>query len=155
MQEMLTTEEKLMRMAIRLAREAFKLGEVPIGCVIEKDGEIIGKGKNLTIKEKDATKHAEIIAIGQAGRKLSDFRLDGSRLFVTVEPCVMCLGAILLARIREVHFGIHDPKFGALSRFSLKNHERLRKLVFFGGYFKEEIQDLMSSFFARMREKGQ
>jgi len=142
-----------MREAIALAREAAAAGEVPIGCVVELDGAITGRGANRTLRDSDPTAHAEILALREAGAAAGDFRLEGARLAVTVEPCLMCVGAILIARISEVYFGIPEPKFGAVdSRFALREHPRLRHTRFLGGYFSDEIAEMMRDFFANLRE---
>ena len=108
---------KYMREAFSEALKAYKLGEVPVGCVIEKDGEIIGRGHNLVEKSKLATGHAEIIAIEQACRNSGSWRLTGSNIYITLEPCIMCTGAILHARINNIHIGALDPvRGGAISR---------------------------------------
>ncbi len=142
--------------ALRLAKQALSMDEVPVGCVIELGGNVIGEGFNQTVRRKDATAHAEIIALGSAGRNLGDFRLEGARLFVTLEPCLMCLGAIILARVAEVHYCIPDEKFGAFSRFNLRDHERIRKIKFHSvppsGELAEEIQALMLAFFRKLRK---
>lgn len=148
--------EEMMREAIALARDAATAGEVPIGCVVELDGKLIGRGANRTLRDHDATAHAEILALREAGAAFGDFRLEGARLAVTVEPCLMCVGAILIARVAEVYFGIPEPKFGAVdSRFVLRGHPRLRRTRFIGGYFSEEIAAMMREFFEHLREQEQ
>ncbi len=149
---MALSPEEMMREAIGLAREAATAGEVPIGCVVELDGKVIGRGANRTLRDNDPTAHAEILALRQAGAAFGDFRLEGARLAVTVEPCLMCVGAILIARVAEVHFGIPEPKFGAVdSRFVLREHPRLRQTRFLGGYFSDEISTMMRDFFEHLR----
>jgi tRNA(adenine34) deaminase len=146
------SDEVLMREAITLARKAAAAGEVPVGCVVELGGKVIGQGENRTIRDSDPTAHAEIIALREAAGAFGDYRLEGAKLVCTVEPCLMCLGAILHARIAEVVYGVAEPKFGALeSRFQLGGHERLRKTTFRGGVLAEEIAPLMSAFFATLR----
>ena len=140
-----------MHEALALAKKAYDLGEVPIGAVIELKGKVIGRGFNQTRTLSDPSAHAEIVALRQACKNFGDFRLDGGRVFVTVEPCLMCLGAILIARISEVHFGIAEPKFGAHSVFGLFTQERFRKIRFKGGYLEEETTQLMSCFFSNLR----
>lgn len=147
-----------MGQALDIAREAGEAGEVPVGCVIELDGHVIGRGANRTRQDKDPTAHAEILALRQAAAHTGDFRLENARLFVTLEPCLMCLGAILIARISWVYFGAPEPKFGALkSRFPLMKHERFRKITFRGGLRMDEACELVSKFFADLRhcETGQ
>jgi tRNA(adenine34) deaminase len=138
--------------ALSLAREAAAAGEVPVGCIIELDGEIIGRGANRTLRDSDPTAHAEMVALRAASAKFGDHRLEGARLFVTVEPCLMCLGAIMLARITDVYYGADEPKFGAVSsRFALAKHERFRKVSFHGGLLADEAKELMAEFFERLR----
>ncbi len=108
----LSSDEFLMGEALRLARKAARIGEVPVGAVIAKDGYIIARAWNQIETLKDPTAHAEILAITQAAAVLDDWRLDGCDLFVTKEPCPMCAGAIVHARIRRVVFGLPDPKCG-------------------------------------------
>ena len=145
-------EIELMMLAVDLAREAASAGEVPVGCVIELDGEVIGRGANRTVRDSDPTAHAEMIALREASAKFGDHRLEGARLFVTVEPCLMCLGAIMLARISNVYYGADEPKFGAVtSRFSLAEHKRFRKVNFHGGIMADEAKALLAEFFDRLR----
>jgi tRNA(adenine34) deaminase len=145
-------EFELMGQALDIAREAGEAGEVPVGCVIELDGRVIGRGANRTRQDNDPTAHAEILALRQAAAHSGDFRLENARMFVTLEPCLMCLGAILIARISWVYFGAPEPKFGALkSRFSLMKHERFRKITFRGGMRTEEALELVTKFFADLR----
>lgn len=109
-------------MAIREAIKAYRLGEVPVGAVVIKDGEVISKAFNETITMKDASSHAEIIAIRRACEKLENYRLTGCDLYVTLEPCMMCLGAILEARIKNLYIGLLDYKKGAcISKMQLHN----------------------------------
>ncbi len=111
-----------MNMAIREAIKAYRLGEVPVGAVVIKDGEVISKAFNETITMKDASSHAEIIAIRRACEKLENYRLTGCDLYVTLEPCMMCLGAILEARIKNLYIGLLDYKKGAcISKMQLHN----------------------------------
>ncbi|MBK1718679.1 tRNA adenosine(34) deaminase TadA [Thiocystis violacea] len=102
-----------MRRALELARRAAEAGEVPVGAVLVRDGEVIGEGWNRPITEHDASAHAEIQALREAGRRVGNYRLPGSILYVTLEPCVMCAGAIIHARVGQVIFGTSDPKAGA------------------------------------------
>ncbi len=150
---MVSDVDKFMREAIRLAEKSASLGEVPVGCVVELNGRIIGKGHNLTMKMDDPSAHAEIIAIREACRKIGDFRLEGACLFVTVEPCLMCLGAIMLSRISKVFYCIDEPKFGAFSRFGLQYHDRIRKISFAKGFFVEEVEKMMRKFFEKLRNE--
>ncbi|MBO5646768.1 MAG: hypothetical protein J6S59_06585, partial [Clostridia bacterium] len=104
---------RFMQEALALAREAEAAGEIPVGCIIEKDGVIVGRGRNRRETDRTALGHAEIEAIAEACRKLGEWRLSGCRLFVTLEPCPMCAGAIINARISTVVFGAWDPRAGA------------------------------------------
>ena len=105
---------RFMRFAIEQAQEAYQDGEVPIGAVVVKDGEIIGRGRNAKSAVKTATSHAEITAIEDASKNTGDWRLDECSLYVTVEPCLMCAGVIIHSRIRNVVFGVPEPKFGGV-----------------------------------------
>jgi tRNA(adenine34) deaminase len=107
------TDEDCMREALALAREAQESGEVPVGAVVVKDGAIVGRGYNQPIRTHDPTSHAEIVALRDAARRLENYRLVGCSLYVTLEPCVMCVGALLHARLARLIFGAWDPKAGA------------------------------------------
>lgn len=147
---------KFMREALVEAKNAANVLEVPIGCVIvDNQGEIIGRGQNRTIRKHEVLAHAEVEALKEASHKSGDFRLDDCSCYVTLEPCLMCLGALLHARITSVHFGISEPKFGAVfSRFNLIDHERFGKISFYSGYFTDEITCLMADFFKNLRRKS-
>lgn len=148
-------EEQFMRAALELAREAATLGEVPVGAVVVKDGEIIGRGFNQPIGRHDPTCHAEIVALRDAARNLGNYRLPHCHLYVTLEPCVMCSGAIMHARIARVIYGARDPKTGvAGSVIDLYAEERLNHHAHVeGGLLAEECGQLLSSFFAARRNK--
>ncbi len=142
-----------MREAIRLAQKAKKKGEVPIGAVVVYRGKIIGKGYNLRTKLQMATAHAEMRAIDRACKKLHSWRLPGAELYVTLEPCPMCMGAILNARIDRVYFGAYEQKgrslTDALANANLLNH----KVEVVGGVLKEECAEVLTSFFSEMRAR--
>jgi len=108
------TSEAFMREALRLADQAEQLGEVPVGAVVVKDNQIIGRGYNQPISSHDPTAHAEIVALRDAAKKLGNYRLTDCDLYVTIEPCAMCAGAIVHSRIHKVYFGAMEPKAGAL-----------------------------------------
>jgi tRNA(adenine34) deaminase len=110
------TTVSFMELALDEARKAQAAGEVPIGCVVVHDGKVIGRGGNRTIADRDPTAHAEIIAIREAARTLGSERLTGCDLYVTLEPCAMCAGAISFARIRRLYYGASDPKGGAVDQ---------------------------------------
>lgn len=139
--------------ALHLARKAEAQGEVPIGALIVKDERIIGRGFNQRECRNDPSAHAEMIAIRQASRKLHAWRLVGTTLYVTLEPCPMCMGAILLARVERVVFGCLDPKAGAAgSLYNLGEDPRFNHRVeLAGGVRKEECSEILSSFFRQLR----
>ena len=146
-------EERFMREAIRLAQKAKKRGEVPIGAVVVYQGKIIGKGYNLRTKLQMATAHAEMYAIDRACKKLHSWRLPDAEIYVTLEPCPMCMGAILNARIDRVYFGAYEQKgrslTGELANANLLNH----RVEVTGGVLKDECAEVLTSFFAEMRAR--
>ena len=146
-------EERFMREAIRLAQKAKKRGEVPIGAVVVYQGKIIGKGYNLRTKLQMATAHAEMRAIDRACKKLHSWRLPDAEIYVTLEPCPMCMGAILNARIDRVYFGAYEQKGRSLTNelasANLLNH----KTEVVGGVLKEECAEVLTSFFTEMRAR--
>ena len=146
-------DQILMQRAIHLAHEAEKAGEVPVGAVIDLDGEIIGEGWNRPILDHDPTAHAEIRALQEAGRQLQNYRLVGATLYVTLEPCVMCMGAISHARIQRVVYGAPDPKRGAAgSALQLADAPFLNHRVEVeGGLFLDECSQLLLDFFRARR----
>lgn len=151
------SDEELMRVALGLAREAGSVGEVPVGAVVVRDGEIIGRGFNQPILRHDPTAHAEIMALRDAANRVGNYRLPGCVLYVTLEPCVMCTGAIMHARVARVVFGARDPKTGAAgSVVDLYGENRLNHHAdIVGGILAEECGALLSSFFAARRSKTQ
>lgn len=152
----LTEDEKYMKEAIRQARKAEALGEVPIGCVIVYEGKIIGRGYNRRMTDHSVLAHGEILAIKKACRKMGDWRLEGCRIYVTLEPCPMCAGAIVQARIPEVVIGCMNPKAGcAGSVLDLFHQEGLNhRCQVETGVLQEECSGMMKDFFRRLREKG-
>jgi tRNA(adenine34) deaminase len=146
--------ETFMRAALAEAKEAQAAGEIPIGAVVVVNGEVIGAGHNLKETHKDPTAHAEIIALREAGAKLQSWRLEDADLYVTIEPCPMCMGAMLQARVRRVVFGAFDTKFGAagsvvdLSANSRFNH----RIEVLDGVLEEECRQLMQDFFQDRRK---
>jgi tRNA(adenine34) deaminase len=148
----------LMAEAIAEAREAGLAGEVPIGCVVFHDpaGEIIGRGSNRRVRDSDPTAHAEIVALRQAGKRRGDWRLEDCTLLVTLEPCPMCAGAIVNARIPRVVFGCADPKAGAVqSLFQLCTDPRLNhRAEVTGGILADKCSELLKEFFAAQRALG-
>ena len=146
-------DELFMKEALLLAKLASKQNEVPVGSVVVFENEIIGKGYNQNIASSDPTAHAEIIALKQAGKKTNNYRLVNSVLYTTLEPCLMCVGAIIHARIEKVFFSASDPKSGflvgkeAILSSNLLNH----KFTYEGGLLEKESSDLLKSFFLKRR----
>jgi tRNA(adenine34) deaminase len=147
--------EDFMGIALDLAREAATLGEVPVGAVVVRDGEIVGRGCNQPIGRHDPTAHAEVMALRDAAQRLGNYRMPGCTLYVTLEPCAMCIGAIFHARIGRVVFGARDPKTGAagsvIDLFDVEKLNHHAKVV--GGVRTEECGALLSGFFAARRQK--
>jgi len=152
----LKDDEAAMRVALAEARKALDEGEVPIGCVIVHDGAVIGRGHNQVERLQDATAHAEIVAIGAASTALSSWRLEECTLFVTLEPCAMCAGAIVLARVGRVVYGAHDPKAGACgSVLNVIDEPRLNHAPpVTSGVLAEETGELLTSFFEMKRRQA-
>lgn len=148
--------EHFMRQALREARAALEEGEVPVGAVVVADGSVVGRGHNQREMLHDPTAHAEMIAITQAAAHLGSWRLDPCRLYVTLEPCPMCAGAIVQARIPEVVYGADDPKAGACrSLFTLLSDPRLNhRARVVAGVLGSECGEILSAFFARLRAQG-
>ena len=149
-------DENFMREAIRLAKKAYRKEETPIGCVIVHDGRIIGRGYNRRDRQKRVLAHAEIFAIEQASKRLGDWRLEDCTLYVTLEPCPMCAGAIVQARIPRVVLGARNPKAGCagsvLNLFDVAGFNHQVSLT--DGICEEECRMLMSGFFRELREKN-
>lgn len=147
--------EDYMRLALELAEEAVAEDEVPVGCVIIRNGELVGKGRNRREKQKNALAHAEIEAINEACLKLGGWRLPGCKMYVTLEPCPMCAGAIINARIEKVFFGAYDGKSGALgSILNLFEYEFNHRPEIYGGILQEECSKLLSGFFKNLRTRN-
>ncbi|NMG35132.1 tRNA adenosine(34) deaminase TadA [Azoarcus sp. TTM-91] len=149
-------DEDFMREALSQAREAGTCGEVPVGAVVVLNGEIVGRGFNQPIGRHDPTAHAEVMALRDAAARLGNYRLPGCELFVTLEPCAMCSGAIMHARIARVVFGARDPKTGvAGSVIDLYGEARLNHHAsVVGGVLAEECGGLLSAFFAARRKRS-
>lgn len=143
-----------MKRAIELAKKAAEIGEVPIGAVIVKNGEIIAEAYNLRETQKLATAHAELDAIEAACKKLGGWRLFGCTLYVTLEPCAMCAGAIVNARIDRVVYGASDIRFGACgSLFNINSYPLNHAFLITSGVCEEECKNMLSDFFAELRKK--
>lgn len=154
---MLKREEKefFMREAIREAIKAESIGEVPIGAVVVKDGEVIGRGHNLRESSRNATTHAEMLAIQEANKTLNNWRLENCQLYVTLEPCAMCSGAIILSRIKELYYGPSDFKGGtAGTLMNLLEDERFNHQAYVeGGILEKECRELLTNFFSQLRDQ--
>lgn len=150
-------DAEYMAMAIELARDAWQAGEVPVGAIVVLDGEVVGKGFNQPISRHDPSAHAEIMALRDAGKRIANYRLPQCTLYVTLEPCTMCAGAIMHARIKRIVFGAADPKTGAAgSVVNLFSEERLNHHTEVeGGLLAKECSELISSFFRERRTKAQ
>ncbi len=149
-----TEANKFMGEAIKQAKAAAEKGEIPIGCVIVKDGKIISRGQNLRETKKDATAHAEIIAIKKACKKLDDWRLNGAEIYVTLEPCPMCAGAIMNSRVSKIYFGAYEKKSGSCgSAYDITGNTSLNsRAEVHGGIMEEECSSLLTDFFKTRRE---
>ncbi len=145
--------EKFMRMALEEARKAYELGEVPVGAVVVRMGEVIGRGFNRREREQNPILHAEIVAIMEASKNLGSWRLEDCDIYVTLEPCPMCAGAIIMSRIKRVFFGVKDPKMGAIeSKLKLFEYQFNHKVEWIGGILKEECSKILKDFFKKLRE---
>ena len=145
-------QEKFMKKALELAKKAYALDEVPVGAVIVKDGKVLASAYNKRESKNDATAHAEIIAIQKACKKVGDFRLIGADIYVSLEPCVMCTGAILNARIENVYFGAYISN-GSISAAEIVEKSVLNhKSNVEGGFLKEECSKLVSDYFKQKRK---
>lgn len=148
-------EERYMKEAIRQAKKAYVLGEVPIGCVIVYEGKIIGRGYNRRTIDKNTLAHAELIAIKKASKKMGDWRLEDCTMYVTLEPCQMCAGAIVQSRMKKVVIGCMNPKAGCagsilnLLQMEEFNHQVETEI----GILGEECSIMMKNFFKELREK--
>ena len=148
-------EEKFMQEALKEAKKAYDKLEVPVGCVIVKDGKIISRGHNLKETKKDTTKHAEIIAIQKASKKLDSWRLLDCDMYVTLEPCSMCAGAIINSRIKKIYIGALDEKTGvAGSVFNLfEDYTFNHKVEIEKGILREECEKIIKEFFKELRKQ--
>ena len=153
--ENMTREEKYMKEAIKQAKKAAKINEVPIGCVIVYNDKIIGRGYNRRITDKCALSHAELTAIKRANKAIGDWRLDDTEMFVTLEPCQMCSGAIIQSRVKKLYIGAMNPKAGcAGSILNLFEEPKFNHHVeMTSGILEEECSLLLKNFFAELRKK--
>lgn len=138
-----------MRQAINEAKKSLKSGDVPVGAVIVKDGEVIAKAYNQREKTQKTIAHAEILAIGIANRKVGNFRLDSCEIYVTKEPCLMCMGAILSSRLKKIYYGAKDKRFG--TEYLAKDNNFNHKCEIEGDVLGSECEELLTSFFKSIR----
>ncbi|MBX2835993.1 MAG: tRNA adenosine(34) deaminase TadA [Gammaproteobacteria bacterium] len=146
------TDEQYMAQALALAKQAIEHDEVPVGCLVVKDEQVIGQGYNKSILECDPSAHAEIVALRQAAKTEGSYRLDGATLYVTVEPCLMCCGALLQARISRLVYGVREPRTGAVvSQFDSLMSQNNRPIAISEGVLADEAKALMQAFFEARR----
>ena len=147
------THERMMRLALDEARHALHLGEVPIGAVVARDREVVAVGFNQPIHSLDPTAHAELLALRQAAKEFENYRMPGVTLYVTVEPCMMCVGAIVQARVGTLVYGASEPKFGAVE--SILNLEEVRvphQFAIISGVLEHDCRKIMQDFFKYRRD---
>jgi len=147
--------ERFMRLALEAGRQALHIGEVPVGAVVVLDNEVVATGFNQPIHTQDPTAHAEVVALRKAAKQLGNYRLPGTALYVTIEPCLMCVGAIVNARVSSVVYGVAEPKGGALR--SLLKPEDLplnHRFEVVAGILEAECRKLMQDFFKYRREEA-
>ena len=149
-------DEKWMRQALLLAKQAQAEGEVPVGAVVLYQGQVVGMGRNRSRMDSDPSAHAEMVALREAGKALNNYRLEGCELFATIEPCAMCAGALIHARISRLIYGADDPKAGAVhSVMQVLNHPQLNhRMEIAGGVLAAECSQLLQSFFQSRRGKA-
>ncbi len=155
MREKMTEQQRYMKEALRLAKKAASIGEVPIGCVIVYEGKIIGRGYNRRTIDKNTLSHAELNAIRKASKYMGDWRLENCDIYITLEPCQMCSGAIIQARMRKVYIGCMNPKAGCagsilnLLQMPQFNHQVEIEI----GILEEECSSILKNFFKELRQK--
>jgi tRNA(adenine34) deaminase len=149
-------DERFVREALALADEAAAAGEVPVGCVVVVDGVVVGRGRNRREEDKDPLAHAEILALREAATTLARWRLSGATLYVTLEPCFMCAGALVNARVDRVVFGATDPKAGAVGSLAdvCRDARLNHRLVVDSGVLADECGDVLRTFFRARRDKA-
>ena len=147
------TDDDFMRIALEEAREAYRCGEVPVGAVLVLEGNVLAQAHNSPIMRNDPSAHAEMLALRQVGEKIGNYRLAGAELYVTLEPCVMCAGALVQARVEEVIYGAADPKAGALdSHFRIASSSQLNhRIAVTSGILEPECSARLRAFFASRR----
>ena len=152
----LPTDDHFMKRALELAQQAADRGEVPVGAVVVRNGEIIGQGHNQPIVSHDSTAHAEIMAMRDASKNLSNYRLTGCDIYVTIEPCTMCVGAMVHARIRQIFFGALEPRAGALtSQLQLMEDDLFNHSILWeGGILADQCARVLRDFFRQKRSQN-
>lgn len=147
-------QEQFMKEALKEAKKAYNKLEIPVGAVIVKDGKIIARAHNIKEEKQDTTKHAEIIAIQKASKKLETWRLNDCEMYVTLEPCAMCAGAIIQARLKKLYIGTMDPKTGACGSVLnlLKDFKFNHNVELETGVLKDDCEQILKSFFKELRE---
>ena len=150
----MTEKEKFMKLALKEAQKAWKKDEVPIGCVIVKDGKVIARGHNMVESKKDSTCHAEIVAIKKAQKVIGDWRLSDCELYISMEPCCACAGAISNARVKKVYFGGYDKVFGGVESVAnvLDVESSYWKVPHEGGILQEQCVKMLKDFFMEKRK---
>ncbi len=152
LEDKMDDDEFFMRQALAQARKSQKKEEVPVGAVVVLKDKVVSRAHNAPIVRNDPTAHAEIIALRKAGSRLGNYRLPGCDLYVTVEPCAMCLGALVQARVRRLVFGAHDPKSGAVESMMKFPLERINhRLEIVGGVLAKECGEILRDFFKKKR----
>lgn len=148
-----TEHESWMRKALELAKQAEQAGEVPVGAILVRNHHIIGQGYNCPIQSHDPSAHAEIQALREAGQKVENYRFPGSTLYVTLEPCTMCVGSLIHARIQHLVFGAYDPRTGAVQSVAsiLDEPHHNHRVTYQGGILAEECGNLLQAFFQSRR----
>ena len=151
--DQLSSDELWMEEALRSAQRALEAGEVPVGAVVVSNGIIVGRGWNRNLADQDPTAHAEVVALREAARNLGNYRMADCDLFATIEPCAMCAGALVLARIRRLVYGADDPKAGAVhSVMAVVNHPSLNhKMEVQGGVLAGRSAEILQEFFRKRR----
>lgn len=150
---MVSDKEKFMNEALKEAKKAYLKGEIPVGAVIVKEGKIISKAHNLKEKKQTAIAHAEILAIKKACKKLMEWRLTNCEMYVTLEPCTMCMGAIILSRMKKIYIGANDLKTGACGSFiDLSQYKYNHKVEVEKGILQIECENLVKDFFKNLRQ---
>ena len=147
-------QEKYMKLAIKEAKKAYDKNEIPVGAVIVKDDKVIARAHNLKEIKNDTTKHAEILAIQKASKKLESWRLEGCEMYVTLEPCSMCAGALIQARLKKVYIGTMDYKTGACGSVLnlLKDYKFNHEVEIESGVLQDECENLLKDFFKNLRK---